>query len=339
MGRAYFIAAGVGLALCIAFPVLLPFVLAGIVAGLLPYVLQRFRERPPLAQAPAHLHSFPRWITIAAAIASLVALFGLGTAFFSVLPEGGPSSPARRQALIVEVPVRYEGTGAFEDDPEQLALDDRLIVSFADLRDAAENYRLAREFELPARPEAPRPSRAQETISPAALQRILTAKLKAEGWELMPPSTRGDSFAKSRRVPLHSRIFPIDTGNEVQLPRFSEDTTGKGVLLDLYFAEGSEMVLTAPTRTFDSTRPTSSREELLAKDLEERRLELAPSSNVEVTVRSPWFRSGIVSSLANWILSSGKYLIGILLGLLIAVLSEPVKEWIRRRLKIPKGTN
>lgn len=341
MGRAYFIAAGVGLALCVAFPPLLPFVLVGIVAGLLP----RFFRRPLNGRPSAHphppqadRHSLRGWIAVTGAIAFVGSLLGLGVAVLSILPHGGAPEPHGGSGVTIEIPVRYEGRGTYEDDPEQLLLDDRVTVSFDDLRSAVEDYRLLRELEPSTRPESRPLPPGPEPLSAARLERILASRLGAEGWSLARRSTEGSTFAKRRRVPLRSRIFPIETGNEIPLPHFDEDAPAGAVRLETQFGEASEMVLVAPTWTFDSTRPASDREELLASDLEERQVPVEASTTVEVEVRSPWFRSGIVRSGVDWVLSGGKYLLGILLGLLIAVLSEPIKEWIRRRLKIPKGT-
>lgn len=340
MGRAYFIAAGVGLVLCIVFPPLLPFVLIGIAAGLLP----RLFQDPKAERHPAYsrsrqerLHSLRAWIAWTGAIVAGGALFGLGAAILSVLDRGASDNPGYPRVMI-EVPVQYEGRGTYEDSPEQLLLADRLTVSLDALRTAAEDYRLLREEDLRLYPDSSPLSSWSKTPSAGKLQRILNTKLKAAGWTMVRRSTEGSTFAKLREVPLRSRIFPIDTGNEIPLPHFREDASGLEVPLDVQLGDDSEMVLVAPTWTFNSTRPASSREELLTRDLEERRMPVGPSTLVEVEVRSPWFRSGIARSLLDWILSGGKYVLGVLLGLLIAVLSEPVKEWIRRRLKIPKTT-
>ncbi|HEV2791523.1 MAG TPA: hypothetical protein VGV69_09530 [Solirubrobacterales bacterium] len=319
-----------------AFPSLLPFVLAGIAVGLLPLLLERGgrRESSP-GGARSRAQARRRWSAVLSAIGGVVGVLGLGAAVLSLLPHSGAPSPEPRTTIAI--PVTYLGQGTYERDPERLALLDRVVISLDDLRGAAEDYRLLRKTEAVEKARTDLAGDPLPSLGAGKLERLLVTHLSRHGWELVQRSTEGDTFAKRREVSLRSRVLPTETGNEVPLPRLPADSAAAAVLFDFRFVEGSQLLLVAPTRTFDSTRPASEREERLAANLEERRVPVAAGEVVEVDVRSPWFRSGALSALAGWIVSGGKYLLGILLGLVIAVLSEPVKAWLRRRLKIGKS--
>jgi hypothetical protein len=322
MGRAFLVASVAGLALCLAFPGLLPFAIAGIAVGLAPPAVSFLRERRS-------------WIAVIGGAGGVLALLGLGAALLSLLHFAGAPEPR----TAIAIPVTYLGTGTYEDDPERLALLDRVSVSFDDLRAAAADYRLLREIDAPERARARlRGEDPPPSIGPGELERLLVRHLSRSGWRLAERSTEGDTLVKRREVALRSRVLPTETANEVPLPRLPAEAAGGEVLFDFELAERSQMVLVAPPRTISSTRPAGEGEERPASGLEERRVPVAGAVAVEVDVRSPWFRSAVLSALAGWTLSWGKYLLGVLLGIVIAVLSEPVKEWLRQRLGIGKGS-
>jgi len=214
------------------------------------------------------------------------------------------------------------GKGTYRDNPERLVIVDKVTVSLSDLESAVRNYR-----RLQPRAGIGKP------LTLRRVEEMLITRLSEADWKPLPPTTTSDSFIKERDVPLHSRVVPVDTGNEIPLPHFPLGGS-EGVGLSLHVTKHSRMTLTAPTHTFDSTRPGSDREERLTGDREDRRIPIERLEAVEVDVRSPWFRSGVTSTAAGWVVSGAKSLIGILVGLVIAVLSEPINDWLKRRLKI-----
>jgi len=338
VGRAFFVGSAAALALCVAFPFLLPFVLAGILVGLFPRLLtaawegaRRFRRRTgrDLGRASRPVIAIT---TAVAAVVSAVWLVGLLFAALSDLQFGSGSGEPERAERSAELPVTYRGRGTYDDGPERLMIEDRVSIELADVLKQAENYVLLRT----GRAAGPAYVRSASAATFRKLERLVAAEFTARGWQQAPGTTAHDLFVKERTVPLRSRSIPVDTGNEIRLPSLPDSRPGAEPPFVLSMADRSQLVLTAPVHTFDSTRPASERDEHLTGDREDRTLPLAGITTVEVDVRSPWFRSGVTSATVGWALSGGRALIGILIGILIAVLSEPVQDWLRRRLGIRK---
>lgn len=338
MGWVFFAGSGVGLALCAVFPFLLPYVLAGILIGVLPVLpaaAGRAGRRLGRTRGGGPAHPSRPLIAIASAVLTValsIGMVGLVLSALSNLEFGsGSAGPERLSVRRAAMPVTYRGQGTYRDSPERLDIEDRLSIELKDIRAQAKAFRL-----LPRRGPSGRRDPPPPASATLQLERLIVAELAAQGWRLKGRTTADDVFARRRSVLLHSRSLPVDTGNQVPLPALPNSRSYTETPFFLFRTDRSQLLLTAPAHTFDSTRPASDRDEHLTGDLEDRRIPLAGASTVEIDVRSPWFRSGLTSTAAGLALSGSRALIGILIGILIMVLSEPVQNWLRRRLGIEK---
>lgn len=155
--------------------------------------------------------------------------------------------------------------------------------------------------------------------------------LRARHWQLTEEDTEGIAFERERRVPIHSRAFPPETGNTVALPRAAVRDNRDGIPMKLRFSPDSRMILIAPPETFGPSFPTGMRRTHPVSDLEEITLPMTETGRVEVDVRAPLFRNELLGGFADVstfaVIHGG---LGLLLTALILLFNEEFRKRLQR---------
>lgn len=233
--------------------------------------------------------------------------------------ERGGNGEARPPLRIV-LPAIYRGEAAYRDNPERLAVVDRLFLPLGAMR------RMAGEYSSIV---GGGPGRAK----PHELETDVSHRLEAAGWRFSIRSTEGDTYTRRRHVLLHVDSLPAETGNQIPLPKLSTLEGNGGGRISLHREPDSVMLLSGPAKTFGATYPPGATAHLLTSEKDEVRVRLGDATAVEVDVRSPLFRGGLLSWILGVASSLGVWLFGIFTTLLISLLTPPVQARMRKLLK------
>ena len=219
------------------------------------------------------------------------------------------------------IPAIYRGEAAYRDNPERLAVVDRLFLPLGAMRRMTGKYSSTVGGRLIGRAQ------------PHELETDVSHRLEAAGWRFSIRSTEGDTYTRRRHVLLHVNSLPAETGNEIPLPKLSTLGGNGGARISLRREPDSVMLLSGPARTFGATYPPGATAHRLVSEKDEVRVRLGDATAVEVDVRSPLFRSGLLSWILGVASSLGVWLFGIFTTLLISLLTPPVQARMRKLLK------
>lgn len=328
VGVGFLVAAACGIALGLLVPPLLPFVALGIALGIAPAVIRLFRREIATWRRPSRQGvqlALAGTVALLGCAAAAVGLFGV--AIQSSPPSGAPA-PAHRlpfetgnaesregagkgslpsffkQFRTDTLEVTYSGEGIHQSDPERLELTDRLLIR-----------------------------RSALTRTPARELQALAAGMAAQHWRPLERTGSGLIFQRHREVALHSRTFPPETGNTIELPRVAVEDRHDRVRTKLLAGSGSRLTLVASADTFGPSFPQGVRETRPASGLEQIAIPVAASRQVEVDLRSPLFRNELLAGFADGSLFSVlRWVIGLLVAAVIALFNEELKKRLGRLL-------
>lgn len=250
--------------------------------------------------------------------------------------ETSPDRLRLREVRRITVGVKYTGEAVHRDDPERLQVTDRLWISNAMLERApADLHTLTR-----ADPRIGAPIRwEQRWLGAHGLLRAMVRGLKARHWHLSEEDTEGISFERERRVPIHSRTFPPETGNTIALPAVAVRDQRDGIPIKLRFSPASRINLIATPETFGPSFPTGRRRTRPVSDLEEIAIPMTETGRVEIDVRSPLFRNELLGGFADVSVFAVIHgAIGLLLTALILLFNEEFRKRLQRLWSPRTGT-
>lgn len=291
--------------------------LAAVVAGVWGLVSHQSHPRP-LFRLESPLHRPP----------PLHAENGRGSRGAPANTETSPARSRPRKVRRITMGVKYTGEAVHRDDPERLQVTDRLWMSNAALKGApADLHALTR-----ADPRVGASIRwEQRWLGAHGLLRAMVRGLTARHWHLSEEDTEGISFERGRRVPIHSRTFPPETGNTIALPQVAIRDNRDGIPIKLRFSPASRLTLIATPETFGPSFPTGMRRTRPVSDLEEIVLPMTETGQVEVDVRSPLFRNELLGGFADVsIFAVIHWGLGLLLTALILLFNEEFRTRVQR---------
>lgn len=324
-GRPFRWAVIAGAALAVAYPDLLPYVVAGVVLGLGADVLRRQPARAPRwrRRERARVRVSARLAVIAAL--GVLALVVAATALLSV----GGGGIVHYDALAAPS-VEIEGTS-------------RVDIEYVP---ATDELRVERTLELTREQVA---AAGAETGPTAAFETALIKELEGRGWRQSKLSNRTLAFTRSDAQPAkHHRLLPAEETNvvDVAVPSASvESPRGEHVIVDFRLTGTSEATVAAPHHAIGETFPASSSRQTRPRD--KREFISLPiddeTAELEFEVRSPPFRNEVAASavdLSGWTIF--KWLVATALALSNEALRELIKKgWKavtrRRALRVARS--
>jgi hypothetical protein len=300
----------VALVLALIKPSLFPGVLAGVAVALV------------CALLPTGLS--PRARKIVAAVAGVVVVIVV----VAVLASGGSEKkhrpPPRERAIGLTTTLRI--TGEYTSKQSSISLTDTLTIDSGEFAKAVGSPLL--------------PADERKGLSPAKLANGVTAGLRSQGWRTQT-SSRGVTARRLRaiRVKQHT-VFPGVSKNKIPVSKPTRmqalvPGAGRASFLAVAFtvSDGS-FVIKAPQYLISSTDPSSDAKPTTAKR-DSRMIALDPSvDQIAFDVRSKAFRNGALHSVTSWTTWTPLKWI---LGLLVALSNDAVRERIRRLFKRGSG--
>jgi hypothetical protein len=336
-----------GAALAVAYPALIPYVIAGVVLGLAAEIVSlrsrtsdvRWAKRKPAA-APAlrrggrgPARASIRFAVVAAL--GLLALVVAATALFSV--GGGDINYSVAPSIEIEgtstVEVEYARSTEELAVKQTLELDREQVAAAAADRAFTQDEDAARLGDGPAGESL---TGGGTTDPAAALEQALIEELAGQGWQQSKLSNRTLAFSRSdTQSAMRHRWIPAEQTNvvNVTVPSTSVPSLNGGhVVVDFRLTEKSRATLSAPHHVIGEIFPASSERETRPRD--KREFIAVPiddgTAEVEFEVRSPLFRNEVAASAVDL---SGWTVFKWLVATALALSNEALRELITKGWK------
>jgi hypothetical protein len=282
-------------------PALLPGVIVGFVLALLCVLLPRggISTRVRL---------------VASGAATLSVLIAASAALLS----GGTRNRAPGVARIVELATTLQIVADYSSKSGSLMTSDTLTIDAGEFTQAVASKLL--------------PSKLRRRLSSLKLESAVTAGLRSQGWKTVR-SNRGVTATRAMSSPVRQHtLIPGTTGNTLTIakPRavasYLTGTGGAAILPIRFVVLKGSIVLKAPAHMISATDPSSDAKSITRRR-ESRTIALDPGTDkVDYDVRSKWLRNEALASVTSWTAWSP---LKWLLGLLVALANDAVRDWLK----------